>query len=369
MKSGFLKFCIAAAGVIAVQAKAVAGEVLWKNGEGGARVYRIPAICTAPDGKTLVAVCDFRKLHAGDLNTKQPIHIDYRLSTDGGKTWTDAKPTWQWSWDENEQWAASDPSFIVDNEAKKIFLFYNVWECKRKSGVYQHWVQESADNGKTWSRPRDITSSIKRPEWPPLGFLFISSGSGIQTRDGTLLHTIVWVNKHVALFGSTDHGKTWKPIGSPCSPGDECKVVELSNGDWMINSRYRGGAREVFVSQNRGETWSHRSDMMLLDPACNAQIMSYPVRMARPGKKLAEGVPEKVLLFSNCKSRGRSNLTLRTSWDDGQTWNEGVTIEPGGSAYSDMTILPDGSVGVIWEGAGYSTINFSIIPASEFLKR
>lgn len=368
MKFGVLRSVAAAACMVAASS-ANAFDVLWKNGEGGANVYRIPAICTAPDGKTLVAVCDFRKIHAGDLNSKQPIHIVCRLSHDSGKTWTEPVSTWDWPWNDSEQWAASDPSFIVDQEAKKIFLFYNVWECKKRAGVYQHWVQESSDNGKTWSKPRDITAAIKRPEWPENGFLFISSGSGVQTKDGTLLHTIVWVRKHVALFGSTDHGKTWKAVGTPCSPGDECKVVELSDGKWMINSRCSPGAREVFVSGDKGKSWEHRRDWGLLDPACNAQIMRYPVAAARPGATLKDGVPESVLLFSNCKSRGRSNLTLRTSWDDGDTWNDGVVVDPGPSAYSDMTILSDGSIGIIWEGPGYSTIRYETIPAASFLKK
>ena len=44
---------------------------LWKNGDGGVAVYRIPALCTAPNGD-LLAVCDARKNHGGDLNTSQP---------------------------------------------------------------------------------------------------------------------------------------------------------------------------------------------------------------------------------------------------------------------------------------------------------
>ena len=90
---------------------------------------------------------------------------------------------------------------------------------------------------------------------------------------------------------------------------------------------------------------------------------------ARPGKKLKEGVKPTVLLFSNCKSNGRNNLTLRTSWDDGETWNDGYTICPSGSAYSDITVLPDGSVGVLYETAGYSSIAFDTVAPADFLKR
>lgn len=323
------------------------------------KIYRIPALCTAPNGD-LVAVCDARRNHGGDLNTCQPIEIAVRRSSDGGRTWTDPVVSWSWKWNEREQWAASDPSLVVDSVAKKIFLFANVWECRNKKGVYRFFVQESSDNGVTWSKPREISGDIKFPEWPfgkkqnEGGFIFISSGSGIQTKDGTLLHTLVHVGDGNALFGSEDHGKTWKPIGKPVKQGDECKVVELTDGSWMINSRWRGGGRQIHVSKNRGATWESRYDSALSDPQCNAQIM-------RAGD---------ALVFSNCNDKKRrARLYVRASKDDGMTWNDGVAVQPEGAAYSDITLLKDGrTLGVIYEGAGYNTINFTTVPLSNVLK-
>ena len=343
----------------ALDALADAKQVLFKSNDAveGVKtaVYRIPALCTAPNGD-LVAVCDARHAGGGDLNHAKPINIAVRRSSDGGKTWTEPAFTWKWAWTDEEHWAGSDPSLIVDAETKKIFLFYNVWESKKRHGVFQFYVQESADNGKTWSKPRDISNDIAFPEWPfgkrdsEGGFIFITSGSGIQAKDGTLLHTIVHVNDGNALFGSDDHGKTWKPFGKPVKNGDECKVVELSDGSWMINSRWRGGGRQIHVTKDRGKTWESRYDKTLEDPQCNAQIMRY-------GKEL---------LFSNCKSpTRRALLHLRTSSDDGQTWSDGICIEPKGAAYSDMAILPNGDVGILYEGAGYATIVFTTVPKGD----
>ena len=73
----------------------------------------------------------------------------------------------------------------------------------------------------------------------------------------------------------------------------------------------------------------------------------------------------KALLFSNCNANGRRNLYLRTSLDDGQTWSAGICIEPNGAAYSDMTILPNGDIGILYEGAGYSTIDFVTVPLAD----
>ncbi len=358
--------------------KTVGGKpvVLWKNGEAGVNTYRIPALCTAPDGKTLVAAIDARHDHFQDLNREpwQKINIMIRTSKDGGKTWTPQVASHVWKWEPGEEtWAGSDPSFIVDQTAKKIFLFYNVAEYVKEPKVYKQFMQCSEDNGKTWSEPKEITKDILPKGWGLRGFNFITSGSGVQLKDGTLLHTIVWVGKCVALFGSEDHGETWKAIGNPTAqPGDECKVVELSDGRWMINSRKSAGARDIFVSSDRGQSWDWHSDANLLDPACNAQLMSYPLGKLAGKKVGKEKYPESILLFSNCKSRGRNNLTLRTSWDDGETWSDGLCIEPGATQYSDMCLVkgagktPD--VGIIFEGPN-GEIRFCTIKSQEILKK
>ncbi len=337
-------------------------KTLWKAGDNGIKSYRIPAICTAPNGN-LIAACDARTYHGGDLNSNQPINISIRRSTDGGKSWTNPVNSFTWPWEgDGERWAASDPSFVVDRKAKKIFLFYNVWHVSAGDGIYRFYVQESKDNGKKWSKPRDITKDIAFPEWPfgkpgnKGGFIFISSGSGIQLNDeaGTLLHTLVHVGDGNALFGSDDHGKTWKAFGKPVKNGDECKVVELSDGRWMINSRdyYRGKGRLIHITADKGMTWTSTYDKILLDPGCNAQIMRY-------GKK--------ALLFTNCKAENRSNLFLRTSIDDGATWSKGIPIYRGGAAYSDLTALPKGGVGILYEGEGYGTIDFVIVPKEDLV--
>ena len=366
-----------------VKSAASKQTVLWKAGDAKINTYRIPALCMAPDGKTLVAACDAREDHLHDLNRKggpkgdyQRINIAIRTSKDGGKTWTPSVYSHTWKWSDEEKWAGSDPSFVVDAKAKKIFLFYNVAEYVKEAGIYKQYVQESSDNGKTWSEPKDITSDIRPSNWPKNGFVFITSGSGMQTKEGVLLHTMVWVNKQVALFGSEDGGQTWKAYGKPTSdPGDECKVVELSDGALMINSRKGAGAREIFTSKDNGETWNHWSDNKLKDGVCNAQIMTYPVGKNFAGKKIgAITYPKEMLVFSNCNAGGRSNLTLRMSWDDGQSWNEGLPIEPGRASYSDLCLIPSRingdppDVGIIFEGSGEKDIRFCVIKGRDVVK-
>ncbi|OQC58030.1 MAG: Sialidase precursor [Bacteroidetes bacterium ADurb.Bin013] len=88
------------------------------------------------------------------------------------------------------------------------------------------------------------------------------------------------------------------------------------------------------------------------DPGCNAGL-------ARVGERL---------FFSNPDSPDRrENLTLRMSDDGGKTWSEGKTICAGSSAYSSLTVLLGGDVGVLYERNDYKEIVFTRLKKSEII--
>jgi sialidase-1 len=52
-----------------------------------------------------------------------------------------------------------------------------------------------------------------------------------------------------------------------------------------------------------------------------------------------------LLLFSNPDTpKGRRNVTVRVSEDEGKTWPTFRSVEPGWSAYSDITVTPSGTI-------------------------
>lgn len=303
----------------------------------GVACYRIPAITTAPNGD-LVAVIDERVASCSDLGDNKDINIVGRRSSDNGVTWSDIETIADHPFGKS----ASDPSMVVDRETGEIFLFYNFMDLENEPGIYYLHVMKSWDNGKTWSAPEDITSQITRAEWHR-DFQFITSGRGIQTRSGVLLHTLVNLKNGLHVFGSRDHGKTWFFVDTPVTPGDESKIVELADGGWMINSRVKdSGMRYVHVSHDQGMTWQSSPEPALIDPACNAAFIRYT--------STEDGYAKNRLLFSNAKSKDhRENLAVRISYDEGKTWSEGKTIYPGISAYSSMTVLANGDIGVLFE--------------------
>jgi sialidase-1 len=60
---------------------------------------------------------------------------------------------------------------------------------------------------------------------------------------------------------------------------------------------------------------------------------------------------------------GRENLTVRISYDEGLTWTQGKTIYPGSAAYSSLTLLDNGDIGLLFEKDFYTEnlfVSFSL---------
>lgn len=310
--------------------------------------YRIPALVTAPNGDVLAAI-DERIPSCNDLRGSDDINIVLRRSVDNGKTWSPIETVVDFPLGES----ASDPSMIVDEMTNEIFLFYNFMNLDTEKDIYYLHVVKSSDNGKTWSKPKDITQQIAKPEWHK-DFKFITSGRGIQTRGGKLLHCMVNLNSGLHVFGSDDHGKTWFFIDTSIMPADESKIVELEDGRWMINARAndKKGIRYVHISSDEGKTWDTKPEPQLKDPGCNASIIRYT--------STKDGFKKNRLLFANANSvEGRTNLTVRVSYDEGKTWTDGKTIYEGSAAYSSLTILENGHIGVFFEKDDYTENMFA----------
>jgi sialidase-1 len=303
--------------------------------------YRIPALVTATNGDLVVAI-DERIPSCNDLRGSRDINIVIRRSRDQGHSWSEIERIMDFP----DGQSASDPSMIVDRLTGEIFLFYNYMDLDKEKDVYYLHVIRSSDHGQSWSEPEDITSQITGPEWHK-DFKFITSGRGIQTRSGKLLHCMVNLDRGMHLFGSDDHGQSWHLIDTPIKPADESKVVELADGRWMINSRVNGQKKRwVHISSDQGQSWESRPEPALVDPGCNGSIIRY--------SSVEDGYAKNRLLFCNAKhQKGRENLTVRVSYDEGQSWTEGKCIYPGGSAYSTLTVLDNGDIGLVFETDNY----------------
>jgi sialidase-1 len=321
--------CVLGGIVSTVSAKPLFQEKpLYIAGMDGVRIYRIPSIVVTQQG-TILALCEARE--GGD---KSPTDLVLKRSNDFGRTWGPMELVL-----EGKPGAIMNPTPVIERRDGTIVLVCNY--VYRAEGIDQIWVLKGTDNGKTWSEPMDITGAVGKVHPGP--------GVGIQLKSGRLAvpGRSADDNGQSLIVYSDDHGDTWA-IGQGAGPDtNESQAVELADGSVMLNMRStRGkGCRAVTVSQDGGQTWGTLvDDKTLIEPICQGSILRHT---------LAETADRNRLLFANPAQtdRGnRTNMSVKLSYDEGQTWPVSKTIHSGPSAYCCLTVLPNGTVGLLYEG-------------------
>jgi sialidase-1 len=325
---------------------------------GGYFAYRIPAVETAPDGSVL-AFAEARKYNLDDPGFgKQDIDLVFRRSTDGGKTWS----TMTVIEDPGELWSAANPATVVDRSTGRVWLLYLRCKPERNTDTARPGTDDSQviartsdDCGKTWSAPIDLTAASRDMADPQWRVSVVGPGGMIQDHAGRLVAAF-W---KFAPFGnftlaSGDHGKTWQRGGDVPGQGDENQVVELVDGRLLMDIRQSAGPhRFMSTSSDGGKTWSARRPGNPVTPVACA-IERYTAKAA--------GDDRDRLVWTGPKGPDRQNLVARVSYDEGETFPVERLIAAGHAAYSDLTVLNDRSLGVLWErGAahGYQFITFT----------
>ena len=327
------------------------------SGQNGYHTYRIPALETAPDG-SLIVFAEARKYTSEDPGFgKQDIDLVYKRSTDNGATWSPMVVLE----DPGEEWSAANPATIVDRSNGKMWVFYIRGRPKRSSETSRPGTDDminlarwSADNGKTWSEPIDMTTVARDMKDPNWRVSVPGPGGAIQTSKGRLL-IAMWKYPftNVSVY-SDDHGATWhrSPFVPGTQGGDEAQVVELNNGRILIDMRQEKEThRWLSESTDGGATWGNPRHGITVTPVACAIERFTPT-----------GAKQSKLLWTGPKGPKRKQLIIRTSTDDGQTFPQERTISNDLAAYSELAILKDNTVGIIWERGhekNYELITFT----------
>lgn len=355
-----------------------ARSTVFERGTAGYDEVRIPALVTAQDG-TLLAFGEGRR--RDPLST----HSDHgrndillRRSADGGATWGEVIPV------------QADRDIIYINPCAvtlpsgRVLLMYQTFPFgyhARPIGehikvlepgvtgerISRTFLQWSDDHGATWSAPKDVTAQTKRPA--PIVSTATGPGVGIVLERGPHKGRVIfptnegWWEGDTRYFNvyacySDDNGETWAygdvaPMIKGEIVGDEVQMAELPDGRLILNSRGLFGVRRLVAhSEDGGETWSAlKADDELPEPRCMASLIRYS--WPEEGKSR--------LLFSNPATNvhdDRTHGTVRVSYDEGETWSVAKAIVPGEFAYSCLTRLKDGSIGILCETEHYGKIEF-----------
>ncbi|MGL5379780.1 sialidase domain-containing protein [Clostridium sp.] len=245
----------------------------------------------------------------------------------------------------------------------------------------------SDDDGKTWSKPIDLNKDVK-VDW--MRFLGTGPGRGHQIENGKYAGRIVFpvylTNKYgfqsSAVIYSDDNGENWK-IGETATDGrdmgngqignaetqqsgnqlTECQVVEMPNGQLKMFMRNTGSYVRIATSFDGGATWDDDvvEDTNLREPYCQLSVANYSQQV--DGKD--------AILFSNPNASSRANGTVRVglinqngTYENGEPkyefdWKYNKLVKNGYFAYSCLTELPNGNVGLFYEGTDNKEMSYT----------
>ncbi|HVX43392.1 MAG TPA: sialidase family protein [Mycobacteriales bacterium] len=330
--------------------------------------FRIPAIVRS--GGDLLAFCEGRRDSAADSG---PIDIVLRRSGDQGRTW-DPLQVIATAADHT----VGNPAPVAAADTVVLLSVQNPAALDEADilagrGSRRVFVQTSGDNGRTFSAPRDITGSAKRPDW---GWYATGPGHGIALADGRLLvpanHSVLPTNGKPAtpnVYGghcviSDDSGATWRigfaqnDSGEQINP-NETTAARLPNGRVYFNARNQQGSapgtRVDAYSSDGGETLDgdYRPQ-----PGIHTPMVQGSVLQSEAG----------ALLYSGPTGSERRRMGIRASSDGGRTWIPVAEFEDSPAGYSDLVLVDRDQIGILYEtgtASPYEAIRFRSLGLAE----
>ncbi|MGW7487766.1 exo-alpha-sialidase [Streptomyces sp. NPDC054786] len=343
-------------------------QILFKaSQEQGYSCFRIPAVVKSVRG-TLLAFAEGRRHDCGDAGD---IDLVLKRSTDGGRTWGPLQVINHGNGDTH-----GNPAPLVDRRTGRIVLAetYNKGRadglsCDVPCDRTPH-LQYSDDDGATWSAPRDLTAGIRPPQWN--SWYATGPVHGIQLTRGRYAGRLVFgINSesyagnrvtanHAALVHSDDGGATWKvgaldtwPLaedGTFRQKPSEMTLLERSDGSVYVNGREQDGTdlghRTAAVSRDGGNSFT--APFRALPDLYAPMVQGSALRLPHP-----HGGRSRTLFAAPADPDRRRTMTIRSSWDEGRTWegvDRGARVTADWSGYSDLVAVSADVTGLMYEG-------------------
>ncbi len=315
------------------------------------------AIIQLKDGSLLLGWTEF---YAGDAADHGPARISGLISTDGGRTWGD-----KYTLVNNDGGCNVMEVNFLRLTTGEIALFY----CRKEtqSTDCRVMMRTSADEGKTWENPKQLS--------PSGHYTGLTNGRSIRLSSGRILLE-AWVDNpdeeaNCYCLLSDDEGETWR-TSQFIRPADggcwENACIELKDGKVLMLMRTQLGGQYQSISSDGGETWNEPVPTTLLGSAAPAAISRIP----ETGDLLViwtHNVDPKVK-SGNVPGYGKRNpLTLAISKDEGETWENFRNLEevPDDAwAYPAVTWVDNRALVTYFNYKGGLSLKLKSLPAEWF---
>lgn len=359
--------------------------ILYNSSNTKTAPYRIPAIVTMSNGEIL-AISDYRP-GGNDVGNGGEVDIYARISNDNGATWSgdDNTPHDNTSniikvADGTSSLAFGDAAVAAHPETGKVMVLCVGGNSTKFASAttstknYFTYMFSSSDYGRTWTSA-NLTDTFKGSESllknKKVCSMFFASGRLLVSKHtpGRVYGAILTreynsgYSNYNYVFYTDDFGQSWSMLGSDyaISGADEAKLEELPNGDILISSRTSGG-RNFNIYSTSTQSWGTQQKVDFTDGnATNGELMIY-----RGVYKVGEttGATYDIMLQSLPTASNRAKVSVfyrpvekkqYSVSEIASGWVKGIEVYDGNSAYSAMTIMPNGEIGFLYEKDYYSS--------------
>lgn len=349
---------------------------VWKYLEDGYLANHVHALVVSKKG-TLLAFSEGRiGPYDGD-----PSNLIMKRSTDNGETWSDDTLLersdgrfYESEGIEGKREAWVNPVAVVNQKTNRIFVFYALNEGSLQQKWTRVFYRYSDDDGETW-QPKmresgrvEISDLLKNNKngWT---LSMPGPGHGIQLqhqkgknadKNGRLL-VQMWNrrslnerprNYGVVVIYSDDDGKTWKRGGETHKEygENESRLLEFSDGRILLNARGsdpQDNSKNQDTRKSRIFAYSNDAGMTFSNSEARPELNYTNIDSGIARYTTSAG--KECVLFSHPDDPAkRIKLTVSVSCDDLKTWSHHKLIDAGIVSYSDLVILPDNTIGVLY---------------------
>ncbi|MER7515415.1 sialidase family protein [Streptomyces sp. NPDC126499] len=358
-------------------------SVPYVSGTGGYAAYRIPAVVRTPAG-TLLAFAEGRVHGTGDAGA---VDIVLRRSADGGCTWGPRRVVAAGGGD-----TRGNPAPVVDPRSGDVVLVSAGNDGAVTEGMVLRgrasaargrrvYVQRSTDDGRSFSAPRDITSSVTKDGWR---WYATGPGHALALAHGRYAGRLVVPADHSAAPppGSPDSGREPRYYGAHALLSDD------GGHSWRLgytDEAYEGtvnanestaaelpdGTLYVSTRDQHGTGPGHRADSRSRDGGATLERPFAPhpglgeVPVVQGSVLYVAGPPDLLVFSAPSVPTARTAPALWTSPDGGRTMVRALTLSRRPAAYSDLVRVDGRTIGVLYETGArgpYETVVFRRVP-------
>lgn len=236
-----------------------------------------------------------------------------------------------------------DPYFNITGNGTNTNLFFSDSPYKVVRTGYLY-LTKSTDQGKTWSKPTLLNVKTSSEM-----VCLVGPGKGLVTSDGTIIFPVysykstgtffTTTTEYTSVIYSTDNGATWKRSANMNVQSSEATLVEADGTIYMF-TRHGG----YYTSEDNGATWSSQQTVSGISYTTTCQLSAMTYSKKIDGKTA-------ILLSAPTSKRTTGKIFVGlVNEDKSITWK--YTYAVNGSnhyAYSCLTELNDGSIGLLYE--------------------